>query len=449
MLRVAIPVALAVTCTAVSLSAQQRIEFDRYTLPNGLRVILSQDHSTPIVTVSVWYNVGSADELLGRSGFAHLFEHMMFQGSEHVQKREHTNTIQRAGGTVNGTTNEDRTNYFETLPANRLNVGLWLEADRMRSLAVTTENFENQRDVVKEERRLRLDNQPYTPAIIEGTTLLFDSTTCFPYSHSVIGSMDDLDAAQVEDVQAFFDLYYAPNNATLTVVGDFEPADAKRLIDQYYGDIPRGRDAPRPECQVTYGQGAGERVWEDKLATLPGVIIAYLAPPHAHPDTRALQLLSTILGAGESSRLNRALVRDAKTAVVSVVQMSSRRGPGLFAAIAIANQGFTTDTIKAQLQEQVAKVLAEGVTEQELTKAKNSFRAQDVFGRQTTFAIAEELQHFAHFHESLDEIHTDLDGYMQVTAADIQRVAEKYLVPENSLTIIIVPATAAGAGGTY
>jgi len=201
------------------LSAQAgRVAFEQFTLPNGLRVIYSEDRSTPIVTVNLWYEVGSRNERAGRSGFAHLFEHMMFQGSAHVKKTEHNQLLERAGADFNGSTAEDRTNYYETVPSNRLNLALWLEADRMRSLAITEENFENQRQAVKEERRLRVDNQPYQGAFTDGLTWPFDSTSCFPYAHTVIGSMADLDAAKLADVQAFFDTYYAPNNATLVVV---------------------------------------------------------------------------------------------------------------------------------------------------------------------------------------------------------------------------------------
>ena len=435
----------AALLTAPLLHAQGGIEYETYEMPNGLRVVLSEDHSTPIVTVSVWYDVGSANEETGRSGFAHLFEHMMFQGSENLGTREHSNSIARAGGTVNGTTNEDRTNYFETLPSNRLNLGLWLEADRMRSLAVTVENFENQREVVKEERRMRVDNQPYAPAFSEGVTLLFDSTDCFPYSHSVIGSMADLDAGEVEDVQAFFDLYYAPNNATLTLVGDFDPAEAKSLVDQYFGDIPRGAEPPSIMCNARFDAGAREKLWEDKLANLPGVITIYLVPEHDHEDTRALQLLSTIMGTGESARLNKSLVREQQSAVVGIAQMASRRGPGFFIAGAIANQGFGADDLRAQIGAEMETLRVEGVTEQELQKAKNAFKASDIFGKQTTFAVAEALQHYALYHDSIDDMDTDLGLYMDVTIDDMMRVAQKYLTPQNSLTLIIVPA---GTGGT-
>ena len=422
--------------------AQERIAYEDYRLDNGLRVILVQDHSVPIVTIDIWYNVGSANERSGRSGFAHLFEHMMFQGSANVGKAEHGQLVNRAGGTDNGTTNSDRTAYFETLPANRLNLGLWLEADRMRSLAITEENFENQRNAVQEERRLRVDNQPYIGAVLDGLTMLYDSTECFPYAHTVIGSMDDLNAAQVADVQAFFNAYYAPGNATLTVVGDIDPTDAKGLIRQYFADIPAGRQPPPVQCSWKVGTQAQQQTYEDKLATLPAVVTLYRTPGHDDPDSHALQLLDIILGTGESSRLNKKLVRETKSALQIQTLAQSQRWGTPFAAVAIANQGVDAKVIAEQLAAEIARVQTEGVTEDELQKAKNSFRANDIFGRQTTMSIAERVQHFVHFHPSLEEMETDLDAYMAVTREDIQRVARKYLTAANSLTLLVVPEAA-------
>src|SRR5688572_2573225 len=245
--RLASLVGLAGILAATAVATAQepaRIAFETYQLPNGLTVILAPDRTTQVVAVDVWYDVGSRNEAKGRTGFAHLFEHMMFQGSARVKKGDHFSLVERAGGDMNGSTSEDRTNYYEVLPSNRLNLGLWLEADRMRSLAITDSNFTNQREAVKEERRLRVDNQPYASSYFDGIYALADSATCFPYAHSIIGSMDDLNAAKTADVKAFFDLYYSPNNAILTVVGDFETAEAKRLIEQYFADIPRGQTPP-------------------------------------------------------------------------------------------------------------------------------------------------------------------------------------------------------------
>jgi predicted Zn-dependent peptidase len=421
------------------LVAQAPVQFEHYTLPNGLDVYLVPDRTVPVVTVNVWYDVGSRSERSGRSGFAHLFEHMMFQGSANVAKGEHFQLIERAGGELNGSTNTDRTNYFETLPSNRLNLGLWLEADRMRSLAITDTNFENQRETVKEERRLRVDNQPYAAAFTEGLTSAYDSTSCFAYSHSVIGSMDDLNAAKTPDVQEFFNLYYAPNNATLAVVGDFAADQAKQLIGQFFGDIPRGAEPPAPSCQVPFGAGEQATTWEDPLANLPAVLIAYMVPEHKATDSPALSLLQTILGDGESSRLNRALVREQQVALQSGAFLDSRRGPGQFIGFAIANQGQTADTLVAALRAVIAEIADQGITPEELAKAKNAFRRGFVFGRQNSMGVAESIQHYKHLHDDVSEINTDLDRYMAVTAADIQRVARTYLAAANSTTILVVP----------
>ncbi|MFQ5705024.1 MAG: M16 family metallopeptidase [Gemmatimonadales bacterium] len=446
MLRLGTAGCLGALLLASALEAQTRMKFEDYTLDNGLRVLLAENHAAPVVTVNIWYDVGSRNEVAGHSGFAHLFEHMMFQGSAHVAKAEHAQLVERAGGTMNGTTSPDRTNYYETLPSNRLNLGLWLEADRMRSLAVTQENLDNQREVVKEERRLSYENQPYALSFLEASALVYDSAGCFGYGHTNIGSMKDLNAAKVEEVKAFFDRYYVPNNATLTIAGDFDAKEAKSLIEQYFGDIPRGPEHGDFQCSYEFGSGARSRTWVDEHANLPAVVIAYRIPPHSTDDTRALRLLSTILGSGESSRLNRALVREAKSAVQALSQVDSRRGPGMFLTIAIANQGTDAKTLETQLTAEVRRIVDEGVTNAEIQKAKNDFRSGYIFGVQTSMQQAERLQHYIYFHNKLSEINTDLDDYMKVTAADVQQVAGKYLVPANSFAITIVPKAAAGQG---
>ena len=438
MARLSLIATLVCTVVAIPSSAQQRIQYDDYRLDNGLRVILVEDHSVPVVTIDLWYDVGSGSENRERSGFAHLFEHMMYQGSANVAKAEMLQLVERAGGTTNATPNEDRTAYFQTLPANRLNLGLWLEADRMRSLAITQENLDNQRETVKEERRLRLDNQPYAWAILEAPYLTYDSTTCFSYAHSVIGSMANLDAAGVEDVQAFFDLYYAPNNATLTVVGDLDPREARELVQQYFGDIPPAQDPPAPSCDWSVGTEAQEMVRLDPLANLPMVAVAYRFPAHDDVDTPALSLLDLILGSEESSRLNRALVRENKSALQAQTIMMPRRLSSTLLVVAIANQGASVDDLKQQMHDEVERIAREGVAEEELQKAKNAYRSRNVFGRQTTYQVAQQVQHFVHYHRSLDEIHTDLERYLSVTRDDILRAAGKYLARENSYTFLLV-----------
>jgi predicted Zn-dependent peptidase len=442
---------LALLLIPASVWAQAgKIAFDQFTLPNGLHVVYSEDHSTPIVTVDFWYDVGSRNERVGHSGFAHLFEHMMFQGSSHVKKAEHCRFVERAGGECNGSTTEDRTNYFETLPSNRLNLALWLEADRMRSLAITTDNFENQRQAVKEERRLRIDNQPYSAAFSDGLTWPFDSTSCFPYAHTVIGSMADLDAAKLPDVQAFFDTYYAPNNATLVVVGDFSPAELRRLVNEYFAGVPSHPQPEAPRCDVrTAGKASARREVRDAQANLDLVMRFYRIPEHRNADTPALELLNIVLGQGESSRLNVAIVRREKAAVETGTILNpygSRNGPGVWAQYGIVNQGVSAERLDSLLAIQLDSLRTNGVTAAELEKAKNSARAGFIANRESTFGKAEELQHYRMFHESIDEINTDLDKLLAVTSEDMKRVASTYLDPAN-LTLVIVRAGAGPSNG--
>ncbi|MGE5142359.1 MAG: M16 family metallopeptidase, partial [Acidobacteriota bacterium] len=368
--------AVLVSAGAPPLAAQAgRISYDTFSLANGLQVITSEDHSTPVVAVDVWYNTGSRNERIGRSGFAHLFEHMMFQGSAHVKKTEHFQLVERAGGEENGSTQEDRTNYYDVVPSNRLNLVLWLEADRMRSLAITQDNFENQRETVKEERRLRVDNQPYSRAFVDGLTLPYDSAGCFAYAHSTIGDMADLNAAKLPDVQEFFTTYYAPNNARLAVVGDFNPAELRRLINQYFADIPRHASPPAVTCDYKLNPGLIRREFADSHANLPAVVRLYRVPPHDDADTPALELMNIILGQGESSRLNVAIVRRAKAALAAGAgSTATHRGPGTMFAFGIANQGVAIDHVDSLLATQIDTLRRSGVTPEELTKAKNTFR---------------------------------------------------------------------------
>ena len=416
-----------------------RIQYTTYTLPNGLKVVLAPVRTTPIVTVNVWYHTGSANERAHRSGFAHLFEHMMFQGSAHVRKAEHLQLVERAGGELNGSTNNDRTNYFETLPSNRLNLGLWLEADRMRSLAITQENFENQRQTVKEERRRGVDNQPYAKAVQDAFTMPFDSAACFAYAHTVIGDMADLDSARLADVQAFFDAYYTPGNAVLTVAGDFDEAQARRLITQYFGDIPSRTPQPEPTCQTHFGAGARRMTVTDNNANLPAVVLIYAYPARNDPDAPALDLLSTILGGGESSRLNRRVVRQERAALASgaFAQLYRTAGVGLF--FGIANQGVSAERVDSLLNDEVTRLVADSVTTAELEKAKNQYRTGAIRERQTTMGIAEALQSAAWFDGDLEAANREVDRYMAVTVADLRRVARRYLASENRLTLVINP----------
>jgi predicted Zn-dependent peptidase len=444
--RTVLALALLAVWPSVRLSAQAvgRIDYSTYTLPNGLRVVLAPMRATPIVTVNVWYHVGSANERVRRSGFAHLFEHMMFQGSANVRKAEHFQLVERAGGEMNGSTNEDRTNYFQTLPSNRLNLGLWLEADRMRSLAITQENFENQRQTVKEERRLGVDNQPYQRFLQDGLTMPFDSTSCFAYAHTVIGSMADLDSARLEDVQAFFDQYYRPANAVLTVAGDFDEAEARRLIEQYFGDIPAGQRSSEPACALRFQAGARRLDATDPNANLPAVVFVYTIPGRDHPDAPAIELLATLMGGGESSRIHRAVVREARAALAAGAFPMLYRAGGSALFYGIANQGIASSRLEELLTAEMDRARTQGIEPSELAKAQSQYRAGAIRTRQTTMGVAEALQGALRYHGDLAAANALVDRYLAVTAADLQRVARQYFTPENRLTIVINPP----AGGT-
>ena len=444
-------VALPALLGSARLSAQSTagvVQYDSFSLANGLQVIYAEQHTTPIVTVDLWYRVGARNELPGHSGFAHLFEHMMFQGSAHVAKSQHFQFVERAGGQENGSTHDDYTNYFETVPSNRLNLALWLEADRMRSLAVTPENLTNQRETVKEEKRLRVDNQPYAGAFRGSLIAPYDSTKCFAYAHPGIGSMEDLDAAKLTDVQQFFTTYYAPNNTTLVVTGDFKPADLKALVTQYFADIPRQPAPPATTCDFTIAPGLVQRVVADSHATLPAVIRVYRLPPAADADTPALDLLSNILGQGESSRLNVAVVRrDTAAVTASSFSVNERRGPGALLVLGIANQRVTAGRLDSLLSEQIDSMRKTGVTPDELSRAKNQYRANAIQQRETTFGLAEGLNYYNLLFPSIADINADLQRYLAVTGDDIKRVAAKYLDPANAVVVTVMPVTKTPAGG--
>jgi predicted Zn-dependent peptidase len=417
-------------------SGSGEIKYEEHTLDNGLRVILSEDHSVPVVAVNVWYHVGSANEEKGRSGFAHLFEHMMFEGSANIDKGEHFKHVSEAGGTMNGSTNSDRTNYYETLPSNRLNLGLWLESDRMRSLVITEEKFENQRSTVKEERRQGIDNQPYGEAFLVSDTLGYDG---WPYDHTVIGSMDDLDAAHVDDVQKFFNRYYCPANAVLVIVGDIEPKEALAMAKQYFGNIPAGQKSTFPTWEEKFDKGERRKVVDSPKANVPALFATYQIPGHLHADTPALELLNMILVDGEASRLHQRLVKQEEAAFGAFGFVDGRLGPGQFRVIVASNAGVDIDTCEKLMDEEIAKVIASGVTKEELDRAKTKVKSRFISQRETVMGKAEELHHYILFHKDLSEINTDLDTFMAVTPEDIQRVAKTYIGSANRTLVVAAP----------
>jgi zinc protease len=412
--------------------------YQTFEMENGLRFIVHEDHSTPIVAVNVYYDVGSAHEEAGRSGFAHLFEHMLFQETENLKKGDFDTYLSGAGATLNGTTNTDRTLYFEIVPSNRVNLALWLEAERMARLKVTEDNFKREREVVKEERRMRIDNAPYGNGFLMLDTLHTDYK---PYRHTVIGTMDDLNAATAEDVTSFYKKYYVPNNATISLAGDITLDQAKKMATEYFGAIKKGGAiAPLPPAAVApRTDGERRQQLEDKLASVPLLMIAYNVPEHKESDTYALQMLANILGRGESSRLNQALVKEAKVANFAGAYVDSRLRGGYLAFQAQPTQGNDVATVEKQLYEQLEKIKTEGINPQELAKAKRQFIAGAIMGRQTVMAKAEALQHARFMHNDLESVNNDLDKYNAITADDIRRVAQKYLTNANRTVVTVVP----------
>ena len=414
-----------------------RIKFEKYKLPNGLEVILHEDHSTPIVAVDTWYHVGSGDEQLGRTGFAHLFEHIMFMGSQNVPVGAFDQMLEAAGADNNGSTTEDRTNYYETLPSNALALALWLDADRMGFLLPTMDlaKVNLQRDVVKNERRQRVDNQPYGRAdeIILGA--LYPRT--HPYSWPVIGSMADLSAASLSDVQNFFRTYYAPNNATLTVAGDFDPATVKKMVAQYFGSIPRGPEVKR---RVTVPAVAIQRdtflVLEDKVQ-LPRVFYTWHSVKGFSPDDAALDILAQVVANDKNSRLYKKLVYELQTAQNVRAFQDGSRLDGKFQIDVTPKPGQKVADIDKIVQTEIASVISNGITQRELQRAQNLYKASFLNRLESVLGKAEVLNSYNYFVGNPDYVQQDAARYDRVTAADVQRVARTYLGrPKIVLTVV-------------
>lgn len=414
----------------------------RRQLDNGLRVVMSPDRTVPTVAVAVYYDVGSRNEVRGRSGFAHLFEHMMFQGSANVGKGEHFVLIGNRGGRANGTTSHDRTNYFETLPSSELALGLWLEADRMKSLAVTGENFENQRLTVKEERRQSYDDRPYANSMLRINDLAYGDY--WPYAHSTIGDMQDLDDAPLEAVQQFFDAYYKPNNAVLAIVGDFDPDEAMALVGRYFGDIGRGPIPPYEPGELEPQTAERTEVMTDRLADLPAFHVAYHIPQSRTEDHYALEVLGMVLGDGDSSRLYQELVKEKEIVSQLSVGTDDRRGPDLFSFFGVMASGHEPAEARSAIYAALEKVASEGITERELQKARNRLNAYFVFGLQSNLSRAKQLAEFELYWGNAELIRAELGRYLAVTAEDVKRVAGEYFAATNRTVLDVVPTEAEG-----
>ncbi len=418
-----------------------RIPVETCTLDNGLRVILSEDHATPVVAVNLWYHVGSANERPGRTGFAHLFEHMLFQGSANVGANEHFELVQRAGGTLNGSTWLDRTNYYETLPAHQLELALWLEADRMARLlpAMTQEKLDTQRDVVKNERRWSVDNQPY------GTWWERLPALCFPpehpFHHSLIGSMEDLTAASLEDIASFFRTYYTPDNAVLTVAGDFDPAAAQAMIGRHFGGVPRGSARPPlPPMELPATFGGWLRATVEDAVVAPRLFLAFRVPPFGSDGWYAASLLGQLLGGREGSRLPRALVREqALASDAGAYTFDLPKGSDLLICDVTARPGVTAERLEAAVVAEVERLIAGGVTEPERARALAGLETEWVAGLQSAGARADKLSQYATYFGDAARVNDELARYRALPAAELTAFARARLGRDNRASLVYVP----------
>jgi zinc protease len=414
------------------------LSLEEYRLDNGLRVVLNEDHSAPLVAVNLWYHVGSKNERPGRTGFAHLFEHMLFSGSQNVGNNEHFRHVQSVGGVLNGTTFFDRTNYFETLPSNYLALGLWLEADRMGFFlpALTQEKLDIQREVVKEERRQRYDNVPYGTAFERLLHLAFDED--YSYHWPTIGSMADLEAASLDDIREFFATWYRPDNCTLTIVGDFAPAEAKTLVQQYFGEIARGGSFPKFTLQR---KPAGEERRETFASPvqLPRIYRLYHLPKMGHRDWIHADLLTTVLASDKASRLDRSLVHEKQIAQDVATYVLPTESTGMMLLQATARDGVAIEAIESAIDEEISRIATGGITEDELTRARNRAEVEFAHQLETFDSRADLIGMLSTYFDDPLGVSKWLEPYRTATTDDLAHVARKYLIPENRVTSIFVP----------
>jgi zinc protease len=422
-----------------------RVDFKETTLKNGLRVITVEDHSAPVISIAVSYHVGSANERQGRTGFAHLFEHMMFKGSENVGSGEHFLLVFNNGGTMNGTTNADRTIYFEALPSNQLDLTLFLEADRMRSLEISKANLDNQRNAVQEERRLGVDNQPYGKTFEKRLEMLYDN---FAYKHTTIGSMEDLSAASVEDVASFFKIYYAPNNAVLVLVGDFKTSEALAKIRTNFESLPRQPNPPAVDLTEPPQKAERRATLDDVLARATRIDIAFKGAAGNTSDFYALEVLSTALQSGQSSRLYQKLVKEKEIATTIGGFMDERRGVGGFYTSATLRPGVKTEDVEAMIYAEIERLKKEPIADWELQKAKNTTRRNIIGSLQSSLSRAVTIGTMVSYFGDPNLINTRLDKVSAVTKEDVQRVANKYLADTNRTVLVTTPKAKTGSAAS-
>ena len=421
------------------------VPIQRHQLDNGLRVILSRDPRAPVVAVNLWYDVGSKHEKPGKTGFAHLFEHMMFQGSANVEKGQHFSLVQAAGGTLNASTWLDRTNYYETLPGHELELALWLEADRMASLlpAMTQEKLDNQRDVVKNERRWSVDNQPYGDWDEVVQALVYPDG--HPYHHSTIGSMEDLSAASLDDVREFFATYYAPNNAVLTIAGDFEPDAALEMVKRHFGPIPPNRDLPPPpDMSVDPLIGNDVRQLKADQVPLPRIYWAHRAPPFGTDAFDALDVAADVLGSGRASRLYASLVREQRLAQdVSVFAFPIVGGASIFTLWATARPGVEPGVLEAATLAEVERLATDGPTDADLERVRNLHAAHSAGSLERISERADRLSMYACLFDEPERINSEVGRYAAVDASRVRDAVRASVRADNRVTLTYIPAEAA------
>jgi predicted Zn-dependent peptidase len=418
-----------------------QIPIETFRLANGLSVTLSEDHTAPLVAVNLWYHVGSANERAGRTGFAHLFEHMLFQGSASVAANEHFELVQRAGGTLNGSTWLDRTNYYETVPSNQLELALWLEANRMGYLlpAMTQQKLDTQRDVVQNERRWSMDNQPYGSWWERLPALAFPPS--HPFHHSLIGSMSDLDAASLEDIAQFFTTYYTPDNAVLSIAGDFDPADARAMVERHFGPIPRGgAKPPLPDMTLppTYGRPVREVVPDDVV--LPRLFVAFRSPVFGSAEYYAASIASAILGLKKGSRLHRVLVRDRQIASdAQAFTYDLTKGSDLLVLDVTARPETSPEELERAVHAEIDRMQSGGVTAEEVARAITLIETELIISLQSAGDRADKLSLFATYFDDPSLANVQADRYRAVTVEQVNAFAGERLVPENRASLLYVP----------
>jgi zinc protease len=434
--------ALVASATAFAAVRPPKLQYEITTLPNGMTLVLSEDHSTPIVHLNLTYHVGSKNEKPGRTGFAHLFEHLMFKGSKNVQPEAHTSMVSSVGGQSNAYTTDDETVFWETVPAQYLPMILWLEADRMATLRIDKDTFTNEREVVKEERRMRVDNQPFGRL----NEIIYDQAfAVHPYKHATIGSMEDLEAASVDDVRDFYQTYYVPSNATMVLVGDFDSTQAVQLVNQYLGRVPKAaREVPR-DIPKEPPQTKEKRVTLPEPWPLPAVVVAYHITYDGNPDSYPLHIAAKVLSDGQSSRIYKKLVYETQMAVAAFGQANLIEDPNLFYAVAIVQPGHKTEDVATTLIAEVERLKTEPITDRELQRSKNQFARDYILGRESNQQKAGVLSHAVVIHRDIKTADAEFDIFQNMSVADVQRVARTYFKPENRLVLTLMPSGKAGA----